>query len=182
MNLRQKVFVKEYLLDFNATRAATAAGYSKKSARFIGNENLTKPYIQKAIQNSHETRLERLGISSDRVLRELAFADPRKFFNDDGSAKAISELDDDTAAALAGLEQTELKSEESDVYGFTKKIKLADKGINLERLGKHLGLFKESARPPSDERSVVKINLAIVLSEETGKLLSETVDATRDSG
>ena len=46
---KQKIFCKEFLLDFNATRAAIAAGYSKKTARQIGSENLTKPYIQAEI-------------------------------------------------------------------------------------------------------------------------------------
>ena len=43
MNDRQKRFVEEYLVDFNATQAAIRAGYSPKTAYSIGNENLKKP-------------------------------------------------------------------------------------------------------------------------------------------
>ena len=50
MNARQEKFVREYCKDFNASQAAIRAGYSVKSARFIGQENLTKPYIQAEIQ------------------------------------------------------------------------------------------------------------------------------------
>lgn len=43
---KQKRFCDYYIEDPNATQAAIRAGYSKKTARFIGNENLTKPNIQ----------------------------------------------------------------------------------------------------------------------------------------
>jgi phage terminase small subunit len=39
---KQKLFCKEYIIDFNATRAAKAAGYSEDSAKEIGYENLRK--------------------------------------------------------------------------------------------------------------------------------------------
>ena len=50
MNARQKRFVDEYLVDFNATQAAIRAGYSKKTAHSIGSENLRKPEISEAIE------------------------------------------------------------------------------------------------------------------------------------
>jgi phage terminase small subunit len=59
-----------------------------------------------------DKRAAKLEITSDRVLQEIAkiaFMDPRKFFNSDGSAKQITELDDDTAMELAGMEVVELK-------------------------------------------------------------------------
>ena len=43
---KQRMFADEYLKCSNATEAAIKAGYSKKTARAIGNENLTKPYIK----------------------------------------------------------------------------------------------------------------------------------------
>ena len=39
---RQKRFIDEYVIDFNATQAAVRAGYSKKTANQIGPENLVK--------------------------------------------------------------------------------------------------------------------------------------------
>lgn len=49
LTARQQKFINEYLKSGNATDAATKAGYSKKTARAMGAENLTKPNIQKSI-------------------------------------------------------------------------------------------------------------------------------------
>ena len=42
---KQETFCLKYFELANATEAAIAAGYSSKTARFIGSENLTKPNI-----------------------------------------------------------------------------------------------------------------------------------------
>ena len=52
MNPKQKIFCDEYLVSLNATEAAIKAGYSKKTARSIGQENLTKPDIKKYIKTN----------------------------------------------------------------------------------------------------------------------------------
>jgi phage terminase small subunit len=58
---KQEHFVEEYLIDFNATRAALAAGYSEKTARSTGAVNLTKPNIAAAVATAqadqHHARL-----------------------------------------------------------------------------------------------------------------------------
>lgn len=41
LNHRQQRFVDEYVADPNATQAAIRAGYSARTARAIGHENLT---------------------------------------------------------------------------------------------------------------------------------------------
>lgn len=46
MTRKQKRFCEEYLIDLNATQAAIRAGYSKKTASSIGEENLRKPEIK----------------------------------------------------------------------------------------------------------------------------------------
>ena len=56
MTPKQKLFAQEYLVDLNATQAAIRAGYSKKTARKIGQENLTKPDIAKEIEKGKGER------------------------------------------------------------------------------------------------------------------------------
>jgi phage terminase small subunit len=88
-------------------------------------------------------------VTVERVLQEyarLGFFDPRKLFNDDGSPKGIHELDDDTAAVLAGLEVMEIwegRGEERQFVGYLKKYKLVDKKGALDSIAKHLGMFVE---------------------------------------
>lgn len=46
---KQRRFIDEYIISGNATQAAIKAGYSKRTARKIGQENLTKPDIKTEI-------------------------------------------------------------------------------------------------------------------------------------
>lgn len=159
---KQRAFVREYLIDLNATQAAIRAGYSEDTARAIGAENLTKPDIASAIEAAMKSRSERTDITADRVLKELAkigFADIRKAVkwqsamiteedNPDGGDIAViktvvtntvqmvasDELDDETAAAIAEVSQNATGG---------VKIKLHDKRAALVDIGRHLGMFKD---------------------------------------
>lgn len=78
LTAKQKRFVDEYLVDLNATQAAIRAGYSKKTASSIGDENLRKPDIQEYLQARMSEREERTEITQDMVLQEfwnIAIAD-----------------------------------------------------------------------------------------------------------
>ena len=146
---RQARFVAEYLIDMNATNAAIRAGYSKKTAGVQGPRLLGNVRVAAQIAEKTGKRLARLEITADRVLQELAklaFYDPGALLESDGSMKQIADIDDVTRMAVAGLEVTELfegTGDQKHAYGLCKKIKLADKGQNLERLGKHLKLFTD---------------------------------------
>lgn len=75
---KQKRFCEEYLIDLNATQAATRAGYSDKTAYSIGVENLKKPEIQKHLKILMSKRSKRTETTADTVieeLRKIAFAD-----------------------------------------------------------------------------------------------------------
>lgn len=84
LTAKQSMFVKEYLIDLNATQAAIRAGYSEKTAEVIGHENLRKPYIADAIQDAMDKRAERVESEADWVLRtikettECLLGDPKK--------------------------------------------------------------------------------------------------------
>ena len=65
---KQQLFVDEYIIDFNATRAAKAAGYSEESAQQIGSQNLSKLVIDNAITTAIADRRKRLRIDADTVL------------------------------------------------------------------------------------------------------------------
>ena len=147
LTAKQERFVQEYLVDLNATQAAIRAGYSPKTAYSMGQRLLKNVEVKAAIKAAMEKRSQRVEITQDRVLQEyarLAFFDPRKLFLENGKPKDINELDDDTAAALVGLdvmEEYEGSGEDRVFVGYTKKYKLANKLGALDSLGKHLGMF-----------------------------------------
>lgn len=147
LNPKQALFVKAYLVDLNAKASAISAGYSAKTAEITGSKLLRVPKVAAEIQKAMDKRAKKFDISADTVLQELArlaFHDPRKFFDDDGRIKPISELDDDTAMALAGIETFhKIVGDGKDGMAVVTKIKTADKGANLERLGRHLKLFTD---------------------------------------
>lgn len=68
LSRKQRAFVDEYLHDFNATQAAIRAGYSEKTARSIGHENLTKPDIAAEI----DKRVSERTMSANEALIRLA--------------------------------------------------------------------------------------------------------------
>lgn len=161
MTPKQEQFVREYLIDLNATQAAIRAGYSAKTAGQIGDENLKKPDIATAVAEAMKTRAARTEITQDMVLKELAkigFADMRKLLRWTGNRPHMDEdraeetesveisvanfvqlfdseeLDDDIVGAISEISQTKEGA---------LKVKLHDKQAALVNIGKHLGMFKE---------------------------------------
>ena len=71
LNEKQKQFCEEYIIDLNGTQAAIRAGYSKKTARAIANELLTKLDIQEYICELKNKRSERVKYSQDELMRDI---------------------------------------------------------------------------------------------------------------
>lgn len=78
---KQQIFVIEYLNCWNASEAARRAGYSEKTAPFVGAENLKKPQIADEIERLIAER----GIKPPEILERLgahARADIGQFFRE----------------------------------------------------------------------------------------------------
>lgn len=71
LTAKQQRFCDEYLIDLNATQAAIRAGYSKKTAYSIGQENLNKPELKKYIEIRMEEKEKALIANQDEVLKYL---------------------------------------------------------------------------------------------------------------
>lgn len=141
---KQQRFVEEYLIDLNATQAAIRAGYSEKTAKSIGQENLTKPDIQKAIEEAQNKRTEQTQIDAAYVLRRLVEIDQMDvldIMDDDGNVKPLRDWPKIWRQYISNIETISL----DDGEGWLKKIKWPDKTKNLELLGKHVsvGAFKD---------------------------------------
>jgi phage terminase small subunit len=71
LTAKQQRFCDEYLIDLNATQAAIRAGYSEKTAKQIGQENLTKPDLKKYIEKRMAEKEEALIADQNEVLKYL---------------------------------------------------------------------------------------------------------------
>ena len=68
---KQKMFCKEYLVDFNGTQAAIRAGYSKKTANEQASRLLTKVNVQTYLKQLIEKRNKRTNITQDDVIADI---------------------------------------------------------------------------------------------------------------
>lgn len=145
---KQEMFCREYLIDLNATQAAIRAGYSEKTARASGCENLTKPDIQNRIAELKADRNEQVSVDAAYVLRRLIEIDEMDvldILNANGELKPIKDWPKVWRTTLSGMDVTELAG---DAAGLLKKIKWPDKVKNLELLGKHVTVqaFKDNVK------------------------------------
>ncbi len=144
---KQIAFVNEYLRNgWNATQAAIKAGYSKRSARSIGSENLTKPDIREQI----DERLRAAAMGANEVLARLAHqarGTIEPFLAKDGRSIDVT--------SPAAKENLPLLKKYKVTHGVTKsgqpwtsvEIELYDAQSALEKIARHLGLFKEIGDP-----------------------------------
>ncbi len=173
---KQQNFVKEYLVDLNATQAAIRAGYSAKTANIQGPRLLVNVSIQDEIQKQRDKAEKRTEVTIDRCLKEyaaIAFLDVAKVFTQDGGLMPIHEMPEDARRAIGGLEVTALTSKEGDQYGTLSKVKLVNKKDALDSIMRHLGGFNDKLNIELPE--AVKTLLGILPSEWQDKIKQKLV-------
>lgn len=68
---KQAAFVREYLVDLNASQAAVRAGYSPRSAARIAIHLLNKTHVAQAVQQAQDARAAQVRRSAHDVLRDI---------------------------------------------------------------------------------------------------------------
>ena len=120
----------------------------KNGGRLKANEGITE-YIELQQQLASETAMDRLGITEERILAELAklgFANVQDYYNDYGSMIPINEMPGDVAASIQTVKTRQIYGGHGEEIGTMVEIKGYDKRAALIDLGKHLGMFKENVR------------------------------------
>lgn len=148
LNPRQQLFCEEYVKDFNASRAAKAAGYSVKTARAMGSENLTKPNIQAEIKRLLEERQmpaeevkARLADMARFNISEYIEIDPGPSGQEKRPVINIEKMiADGQGHLIKGIRYTQ-----HGVY-----IEFSDPMKALELLGKAHNIFSEPEQKPLD--------------------------------
>lgn len=145
---KQRAFIEHYLTHWNATQAAIDAGYSAKTARVTGPENLSKPAIQKAIQ----ARLDKLKMGADEVLERLtahARGSMAPFIrrDTDGDLYGFDLSETQPLHLLKKASVTRRRQQRDDddevITVETVTIELYDAQAALALLGKHHKLFTD---------------------------------------
>lgn len=124
---KQTAFVREYLVDLNATQAAIRAGYSERTASRIGPQLLGKTWVREAIEKAQAQRARRVEVTQDYVLSNLV---------------EVVERTMQRAPVLDRKGEQVTDEEGRAVWTFDAK------GANraLELLGKHLGIFMDKVK------------------------------------
>ena len=153
MTDKQARFCEEYMIDLNATQAAIRAGYSPKTAREQARALLTKLDIQNRIAQLQAEQSRRTGVTSDRVVRELAkiaFVNAGDLIDPETASVKLDASRDD----LAAVQSIKVKTFGED--GLEHEVKLADKIKALDLLGRHLGMFNGATDDNSDTLAKAK--------------------------
>jgi phage terminase small subunit len=140
---KQERFVAEYLVDLNATQAAIRAGYSEKTAKVIGQENLTKPDVAEAIAKRQKRIAEKLEVTQENIVKELAhiafddISNYLDFWTDEETGEVKVRVKDSKTIDTRSISEVQLGKDGQF------KFKTYCKDNALVQLGKHLGMFTE---------------------------------------
>lgn len=151
LTAKQERFVAEYLVDLNATQAAIRAGYSEKTATEQGSRLLTNVKVQEAIAKGQNKTAEKLEITKDRIVEELAkigfsnMLDYMRAGSDGDPYLYFSDLTREQAAALSEVTVEDFKDGRGEDARDVRRIKfkLHDKKGALVDLAKMLGFMVE---------------------------------------
>lgn len=156
LSLLDRRFASEYLIDLSATdaymRAALPRKVSKKTAGTNGWKVLQRPEVQQLVREFRDAAIARSDLSTDNTLeklRQLLHYDVRKLYDENGTPKKITELDDDMAAAIVGIKVVTKGNAEMG-FGDVTEFKLADKVAALEKAMRYFALFEKDNRQRTD--------------------------------
>ena len=147
LTLQQQRFCDEYLVSFNAYRAALNAGYSENTARKA--ELLHLPKVQAYLKRVMNKTADRLQITHDMILRELAkvaFANMGNYYNEHGVLKPMTELTPDEKAAINQYQVLDATDDDGRHIGELSRIKLHNKMSALDKIARHLNFYGVAER------------------------------------
>lgn len=162
MTPKQAMFVAEYLVDFNQTRAAMAVGVPEKSAAVTASRWMKNRKVAAAIAERSARRLvkaEEAAEKLDGIVMAIACADPKRFYDENGERIPVHLLDAESRLAISVFE------DEISGKTRTQRVKLADKLRAAELSYKRRGLLIE--RGEFDHR--VKLEDLVSGRVENGK-------------
>lgn len=152
---KQRLFCDEYLIDLNATQAAIRAGYSKKTARVVAAQNLSKLNIQEYISERMAEKEAALIADQDEVLKYLTAVMRREM--EESVVVTLSEEETKYVEDEQGtMRKQTIKKEVPQIVQIPAKLSDANKAAEL--LGKRYGLYTEKIEQAVDMELNIKVD------------------------
>lgn len=165
LTAKQEAFCREYVIDWNGTRAALKAGYSKKTADRIAYQNLKKLEIQNRIAQLTKKAVEKQELTLDDVINELktiAFNNATDYFETDYDLKSLEEVKKlKSVKAISGIKKKPTKE------GYEYEIRFADKIKALESLKSYFIDFEHKKQNDYDQEE--HFRQAVYILENTNE-------------
>lgn len=141
MNEKQEIFIREYLKDFNGTRAyKTAYGCNDETARRNASRLLTNADIQKAIREQADKRLEEVEIDVAYIVNNIKEVTERCM-----QKEPVEYFDKIDKCWKYVTEEVELPNGET-VEARVMKFDAANSLRGLELLGKYKSIFSDNVK------------------------------------
>ena len=138
LTARQAAFVREYLVDLNATQAAIRAGYAADSAGQSADRLLKYEKIAAAVAQGKAQRASRLNIKQDDVLNEMhALATSRLehyVITEDGDVALADGAPDNAMAAIQSVKKRCTVKANGDVVYDVEYLRFADTIVAVDSL------------------------------------------------
>lgn len=130
---REKIFCAEYMIDFNGSRAAIAAGYAKHSARVTASKLLTKPNIRQRLKEMSTKRVLKAELTEEYIIEGFLEVTERCL-----QRKPVMVFNPITKK----MEQEMAEGEDGQMHGVWQ---FDSSGANkaLTKLGEHKAMFKK---------------------------------------
>lgn len=147
---RERLFIREYLVDMNQTAAAKRVGLKNPSTS--AGRMLKLPKVQKAILAAINQRADKLEITGEKVLQELAysvFRDPLDLCDPKTGQLIVNDMRQipkRMRSCIEGIEVDAFQNPETGEVRQKMKVKLTSKMAAMELAMKHLGLIEPVAQ------------------------------------
>jgi phage terminase small subunit len=185
---RKEAFAREWVIDGNGTRAATAVGYSAKTAAAQATRLLKDVNVIAHVAQLRADAAKRAAVTKDRITRELAqiaFSDIGDVFRTDPVTKmpTLRPIEEWPQSARQAISRVKTKhydpitNKDGDIVaeGYTAvEIAFYDKPTALIKLGADLGMFSQNRRQHAHDRPLENLT-----PEERLQKIRDVLDAAR---
>lgn len=145
-NARRERFCREYVIDRNATQAATRAGFSAKTARQIGSRLLANVDIGARVAFLESLHVEAIGMTADDVRRELRVigqSDIRHYRLGPGGRLELADGAPDEAARAVQSVKIRTRTDEDGNVTEEIEYRLWSKPAALKMAGETHAMFRQ---------------------------------------